>query len=229
MMVNDIELSERLGRMKALCPKNPLTAESLLARYSDRGPERARRRRMRLVWSSSAIFAVAIAAGCGVAIWKLAAPSPVRSGATVLGYRHIEENPSGPASPSVTLFSDYPSFKGEWESLGAPDDLLKYDAAFFDGGGCLYSVSFYADADETWAGDGVVLEKAEASGESPEELVFTISVPSAYFDEGWNELTFFASDTQSGAGKFSHYSLSVYQRDTGKKGSCYYDESGTLR
>jgi hypothetical protein len=124
---------------------------------------------------------------------------------------------------SISKIDNHASFESYFPNVEGDPYLSRISSSFFDDS-VLFFAPFACDTDERQ--NGVSFEGVRSRGNA---LVFSISVSAMFTDEGFNQIFYLVSGKKDDLASFDEYSYDVYRRDTGEKGSCYYDDQGNLR
>jgi hypothetical protein len=205
--------------------------------------ERRHKRRTTLRIAGIAL-AVGLAAGVVspvVAINLSSAPFiQLKSGeAREMSFSYLDDNPSWPVEgdKDIVFLRNWDEFalyvnshtKRTASDLWSTDcDYTALSSKFFETAD-LCAVRFYcssieANQEKNYDGVGPKLEKANIL--SSKGLALTVSVPTFGYDEAILADYFFIGLLKEDTQKIKEYSLEVFQRDTGEKGSAYYNENG---
>ena len=143
---------------------------------------------------------------------------------------NTHESPSK-ANKDVTKINTWPSFLDYSAKIyGAAllDFSGEIDESLFDNN-CVLAIKFMSCATETstnYDGNGVTVNDLKVMND---KLFVHFSIPKFGFDECLQKVTFFAVVSKDKLTDDFDYSYEVIQRDTGDKGSQWYDESGNRR
>jgi hypothetical protein len=123
----------------------------------------------------------------------------------------------------ISKIDDYATFSSFFPGAGTDPMLSGISSPFFDAS-ILFFAPFACDSGEKQ--NGVRFEGVHGANGG---LVFSISVASTFTVEAFVIVPFLISAGRSAYDSFESISFDAYKRDTGERGTCYYDENGNPR